>query len=296
MPLDRRHDALPADAARQGCQQSARLSGGGHPRHGPRHRRAAAAEGLAGEDAMRTARQAGKPRKRDRRAVVHHLLSTLIRQVACGPNASPAVPGPDSADLDTRARQIVAWLAPRLGQSAGWGHQGAGRHRRHHDRRSASANGRIPPLSTCWRDARADRRLGEHAARQRPGVVGAYRLLDRRVHPIVRGNDARPHPHPDRRHGRPVANWATDPPSIVRVAERPEWLLDGWEQICLIWNHAQDNSARRVALVEIADHIPTMPKELNEWGGGRAKMNDVFAEHVASASMKTGAPALPCSI
>jgi len=82
--------------------------------------RTTAAEGLAGEGAMQAARAAAKNDENDRRAVVHHLLSSLIRQVNIGPNASP-VPGPNSPDLDARARQTIAWLAPRLGQSAGWG-------------------------------------------------------------------------------------------------------------------------------------------------------------------------------
>src|SRR6202012_959659 len=85
--------------------------------------RAAAAEGLAGECAMPAAHAAGKIDENDRRAVVHHLLSCLIRQVGSrspDPRASP-IPGPNSPDLDARARQTIAWLAPRLGQSAGWG-------------------------------------------------------------------------------------------------------------------------------------------------------------------------------
>ena len=89
-----------------------------------------------------------------------------------------------------------------------------------------------------------------------------------------------------------LRNWAVDSSSVIQLAGRPEWLLDGWEQICLVWNHAQDNAARRLALVEIADYIPALPRELNEWGGGRANLDDVFAEqgHITlNEDWRTGA-------
>jgi hypothetical protein len=89
-----------------------------------------------------------------------------------------------------------------------------------------------------------------------------------------------------------LRQWAADPEAVVGVAERPEWLLDGWEQICLVWNDARDNAARRLALVEIADYIPTIPRELNEWGGGRANLGDVFADqgHITlNEDWRTGA-------
>jgi hypothetical protein len=76
-----------------------------------------------------------------------------------------------------------------------------------------------------------------------------------------------------------LRHWAADPETIIRVLARPEWLLDGWEQICLIWNYAQDHAARRVALVEIANYIPAMPRELHEWGGSKANIDDGFLEH-----------------
>ena len=59
--------------------------------------------------------------------------------------------------------------------------------------------------------------------------------------------------------------WAADPDAIVRLVGRPEWLLDGWEHICLIWNHAADDAARRAALAEIVEHVPVLPREVNEW-------------------------------
>jgi hypothetical protein len=64
-----------------------------------------------------------------------------------------------------------------------------------------------------------------------------------------------------------LRTWQTDPSVIVRLAEQPEWLLDGWETICLIWNDAHDDTGHCAALIEIVERIPIMPAEVTEWAG-----------------------------
>jgi hypothetical protein len=258
--------------------------------------RAAAAEGLAGEGAMQAARAAAKADENDRRAVVHHLLSSLVRQVNVGANA-PSVPGPNSPDLDARARQTVAWLAPRLGQSVGWGVKalealadsmiGIGIS-------AAGGIGRMPGLIKQIRAMREE--ISEWASTQRDGdrVVFAHAVCS--VSDFTRSVAAalitQTRALTDDMVGL-LRQWAADPEAVVRVAERPGWVLDGWEQICLVWNYAQNSAARRLALVEIADYIPAIPRELNEWGGGsRANVGDVFADqaHIAlNEDWRTGA-------
>ena len=245
--------------------------------------RATAAEGLAGEDAMQAARAAAKAEQGDRAAVVHHLLSSLVRQVGARPGASTTSPEPDLADLDARARQTVAWIAQRLGQSAAWGVQaldaladavtGVG---------VAGVNdvGRIPGLIS--RLAVMREQVAEWANSQRHSDRAFFAhsvcsVIDftRSVATVMMGQT------------RALTDdvvgllryWATDPLAVVRIAERPEWMLDGWEQIYLIWAQALDNAARRVALVEIADYLPAIPTELNKRGAGKLPMDDVFAEH-----------------
>jgi hypothetical protein len=61
--------------------------------------------------------------------------------------------------------------------------------------------------------------------------------------------------------------WSTDPDSITRMAGRPEWMLDGWDQICVLWQHASDNLKRRDTLIEIAQLVPVLPREVSEWVG-----------------------------
>jgi hypothetical protein len=258
--------------------------------------RATAAEGLAGEGAMQAAKAAAKTDESDRRAVVHHLLSSLIRQVSVGPNASSTVPGPGSPDLDARARQTIAWLAPRLGQSAGWGVKaldaladamtavGAG---------ATGEGGRIPGLIKLLAAMREE--IAEWASTQRDGerVLTAHAVCSTSdfTRSVAAALITRARVLTDDMVGL-LRQWATDPQSVVGIAERPEWLLDGWEQICLIWNYAQDNAAKRVALAEIADYIPAIPRELNEWGGGKAVTGDVFADQghiMLNEDWRTGA-------
>ena len=51
----------------------------------------------------------------------------------------------------------------------------------------------------------------------------------------------------------------------MQIATRPDWLLDGWEQICLVWRYASDDDSRRAALIEIAGLVPVLPREVAEW-------------------------------
>jgi len=46
---------------------------------------------------------------------------------------------------------------------------------------------------------------------------------------------------------------------------RSEWLVDGWEQICVLWAWATTTAARRAALVELSSMVPILPKEVTTW-------------------------------
>ena len=52
---------------------------------------------------------------------------------------------------------------------------------------------------------------------------------------------------------------------IAQRCERASWLLDGWERICLIWQHATTPPARQSALQDIARQIPLLPDEAEIW-------------------------------
>jgi hypothetical protein len=237
--------------------------------------RLTAAEGLAGEQAMEAAELAIATEKSDRLATHGELLLILLRQVNREPHVSSAAAPPD---LDKSARQAIAWLAPHLGMPASRMVEaldaisdvmaGVGM-------ASGGEAGRIPRLVRMLRQTRDD--IGEWAPRQ-PGEnlqsgartvsVAADLMLSRAATLLGKS--------------RAMAVdmiglsrlWNTDPEAVIRLAARPEWLLDGWEQICLIWRYARDDAGRRAALAEIADHVPVMPRQLSEWSGCSLDLND----------------------
>lgn len=63
-----------------------------------------------------------------------------------------------------------------------------------------------------------------------------------------------------------LAGWVADPAGVARILTRTEWLLDGWEQICAIWQLAED-AARRAAVIEMALMVPCIPREADSWLG-----------------------------
>ena len=63
-----------------------------------------------------------------------------------------------------------------------------------------------------------------------------------------------------------LASWAADSSRVASTLARPEWLLDGWEHICLIWKLA-DDARSRAAISEMALMVPVIPKEASEWLG-----------------------------
>ncbi len=48
----------------------------------------------------------------------------------------------------------------------------------------------------------------------------------------------------------------------MATANRADWVLDGWEWVCLLWLAAADTgAARRRALLEMAQLVPVLPGE-----------------------------------
>jgi hypothetical protein len=63
-----------------------------------------------------------------------------------------------------------------------------------------------------------------------------------------------------------LKSWAEDANATAAALARPGWLLDGWEQICLVW-HLANESNRRGCVSEMALMVPTVPKEAEDWLG-----------------------------
>ncbi len=73
-----------------------------------------------------------------------------------------------------------------------------------------------------------------------------------------------------------MRQWATHHARFRSLAERPEWVLDGWEQICQLWRAAENDAERVAALEEIAMLVPVLPKETSEWVRVSIQANSLF--------------------
>jgi hypothetical protein len=62
-----------------------------------------------------------------------------------------------------------------------------------------------------------------------------------------------------------LQSWIANPDDAAGLVARCDWLLDGWEHICLIWKIADSDSSRRAALLEMVQSLPVWPREVNDW-------------------------------
>ena len=62
-----------------------------------------------------------------------------------------------------------------------------------------------------------------------------------------------------------LKRWFDNPDGVLATASRCDWLLDGWERVCLLWLVAHSTAARRASLLEMAQVLPALPTEVEEW-------------------------------
>src|SRR4051794_3878443 len=201
-----------------------------------------AAEGLAGEEAMEAARIAADADKGDRVVANFRLLMLLVEQVASF-FKPPALTSAAAAALDpaARARLTVEWISPRLGQTSTWtanaleeladilAHIGLD---------TTGVIGRFPRLTALLNAVRAG--IADWGAAKREEDQASYArmicsVVDVTVS-LAQTTVAKAQALPDNMVDL-LRRWGTDPGSVIELASRPEWLLDGWEQICLIWQN-----------------------------------------------------------
>lgn len=67
-----------------------------------------------------------------------------------------------------------------------------------------------------------------------------------------------------------LRNWSNTRDRVLERFGRPDWLLDGWQAICAVWEDAVagGRDAQRAAAIEIQALAPVMPKEVTEWING----------------------------
>ena len=59
--------------------------------------------------------------------------------------------------------------------------------------------------------------------------------------------------------------WFQDAEELAARLARPDWLLDGWDRICLLWSERVGDVEG--CLAELADLVPATPKEAASWVG-----------------------------
>ncbi len=229
-----------------------------------------AAEGMAGREATAAAHMAALTDQRDRIVTNFHLLLALIAQVEPAELADLGTERSRSAELELRARRALARIGPKLGRSpvavattledlavcfaaigmpdqtpapriprgidalarlrvetSAWGAEHRGESATHAETIAALADMTLSCAGRMLADARG---ITEDMARLMRGRTGASAALNSRL-------------------------------------ARPDWLLDGWDRLCGIWNYAEGNSARHAALAEIVQLLPVLPRETAEWIG-----------------------------
>jgi hypothetical protein len=87
--------------------------------------------------------------------------------------------------------------------------------------------------------------------------------------------------------------WAATPAAINRQTSRPEWILDGWERFCLLWETAGPLSEQHSVLREMAQLVPMLPKEASDSKKEREELEKLEpvlrAVHINDSFLGSGA-------
>ncbi len=229
--------------------------------------RAVAAEGLAGREAAAAAVAATADELRARILLNFTLLLELLRQI------EPRTPGwiaPEKdrpAQIQHRARAIFAALATQIGcrqetlatalEDIAGLLCGVGV--------GPTADGASLPVLLAaithlrddlagWADSHPEQDGQEITlidgcaaltAAAADGVIAAARALTADLPALLRA-------------------WLQSPAGVSAILTRPDWLLDGWERICLLWRDTPPPE-RGIAIIEIISLLPLVPTEANGW-------------------------------
>lgn len=230
--------------------------------------RAIAADGLAGRPARAAATEAATHERLDQLLTNFLLLLELVKQgEPAGHNQVP----PDQeqpAILERRARWVIGHISPRLGLSpdriangleqlaAMFSGVGIGRQiAEARLTRLTNAIARLQQDARSWSESRFDdsaalatmiAEVAGHTLACAASTLGATRKLVDDLPMLLR-------------------NWDNAPDILAQRATRPDWLLDGWEQICLLWDTAETDALRRAAMAEMALMVPVIPREAAFW-------------------------------
>lgn len=244
--------------------------------------RAVAAEGLAGREAASAASATEEAERTEHLITNYQLLLALMEQVAPAGLPGIAAAAEDDAEaLKARARRAAARIAPEIGRTPeavadaleelAPVFAGIGVPRQLPPPRLIRlllALRRLREAMLAWKDghdADADSAAGAAmiAAVAEVTLACAEQTLAA-AHDLTRDMPAL------------LRRWHERPAEVAGLASRPAWLLDGWEQICLIWRQAGTEPARRAAVLRIALLVPAIPREGSAWVGAPVETEFVW--------------------
>lgn len=257
--------------------------------------RIVAQEGLAGREAVNASKQVQATEYEEQVLSNFLLLLELVDQAEPGGLGTKGAPRAHTKELETRAKRALVRIAPRLGlraeaiaealeQIAGV-FAGIG------------IAGQTPPpriirlieaLTRLHDDALEWGKVHRDESGAQAGMVAAVADLTlscaartlAEAHSAARDVPAL------------LGEWRTAPSRLAQRIARTEWLLDGWEQICLIWHCASSDLERRSALAEMGLLVPVLPREVTDWVGSTVDIDLVhrFRKTVSlNVDWRTGA-------
>lgn len=230
-----------------------------------------AAAGMAGESAMEAALRTIEA-ERDALVVGNYLLlMTLVEQVD---SDAPAEPGgkANARDTEQRAQRAVARIAGQMERTPAWVAAALERLTdllRNIGVRAQSSPPRVRRTLDLLRAVRGE--INQWRERNIDNALAPYAGMICAVADLTLSLTAAMVEDVDRATDSTISllrDWADDPDAVARLASQPEWMLDGWEQICLLWRQAVTPADQRIALAEIAVLVPVLPREIADLAGG----------------------------
>lgn len=77
-------------------------------------------------------------------------------------------------------------------------------------------------------------------------------------------------------------SWSRSRERVLELVAKPEWLLDGWEEVCLLWRSRRSLEQQRATTIEMAHLMPVLPREIEQWGALAAIPSEAAAGQLIS--------------
>ncbi len=232
--------------------------------------REVAAEGLAGRDALEAAKTGWDTEREETLLTNFLLLLTLVEQMEPAEGHALGTGSEEKEILEARAKRAIARMAPRVGRppeiiasmledmAPVFAAIGVGRQTAHaRCARALDALRRLHAEAMAWSQMHRDESgaQAEMIARVAELTISCTETTLDEAHGLTADMAGM------------LSRWGTEATSIRKLTARPEWLLDGWEQVCLLWGSSENDAARRAVLAEMALLVPIIPREASDWVG-----------------------------